>query len=85
MYMNAEIQLKSQQSNVLPSEAIVNYENKNYIFIEKGKKLFEMKEVTTGTSENEYVEIVSNENLKDVNIVIKGSYSLLMKMKNLEE
>ncbi|MBC7747827.1 MAG: efflux RND transporter periplasmic adaptor subunit [Methylotenera sp.] len=85
MYMNAEIQLKSQQSNVLPSEAIVNYENKNYIFIEKGKKLFEMREVTTGTSENEYVEIVSNENLKDVNIVIKGSYSLLMKMKNLEE
>jgi cobalt-zinc-cadmium efflux system membrane fusion protein len=85
MYMNAEIKLKSQQSNVLPSEAIVNYENKNYIFIEKGNKLFEMKEVTTGTSENGYVEIVSNEDLKDVNIVIKGSYSLLMKMKNLEE
>lgn len=85
MYMNAEIKLKSQRSNVLPSEAIVNYENKNYIFIQKGKKLFEMKEVTTGTSENEYIEIVSNENLKDVNIVIKGSYSLLMKMKNLEE
>lgn len=85
MYMNAEIKLKSQRSNVLPSEAIVNYENKNYIFIQKGKKLFEMKEVTTGTSENEYIEIVSNENLKGVNIVIKGSYSLLMKMKNLEE
>ncbi|SHM69899.1 efflux RND transporter periplasmic adaptor subunit [Flavobacterium xinjiangense] len=85
MYMNAEIKLKSQQSNVLPSEAIVNYENKNYIFIEKGNKLFEMKEVSTGTSENGYVEIISNEDLKDVNIVIKGSYSLLMKMKNLEE
>ncbi|MFV8376491.1 efflux RND transporter periplasmic adaptor subunit [Flavobacterium sp. LB1P62] len=85
MYMNAEIKLKSQQSNVLPSEAIVNYENKDYIFISKGDKQFEMKEITTGTSENGYVEIVSNENLKDVNIVIKGSYSLLMKMKNLEE
>jgi cobalt-zinc-cadmium efflux system membrane fusion protein len=35
MYMNAEIELNSQQSNVLPSEAIVNYENKNYIFIDK--------------------------------------------------
>jgi len=85
MYMNAEIELKSQQSNVLPSNAIVNYENKNYIFIEKGNKRFEMKEVTTGTSENGYVVIVSNEDLKDANIVIKGSYSLLMKMKNLEE
>jgi cobalt-zinc-cadmium efflux system membrane fusion protein len=35
MYMNAEIELNSQQSNVLPSEAIVNYENKNYIFIDR--------------------------------------------------
>ena len=85
MYMNAEIELNSQQYNVLPSDAIVNYENKNYIFIEKGNKRFEMKEVTTGTSENGYVVIVSNEDLKDANIVIKGSYSLLMKMKNLEE
>ncbi len=85
MYMNAEIELDSQQYNVLPSDAIVNYENKNYIFIEKGNKRFEMKEVTTGTSENGYVVIVSNEDLKDAKIVIKGSYSLLMKMKNLEE
>ncbi|MBP6180973.1 efflux RND transporter periplasmic adaptor subunit [Flavobacterium sp.] len=85
MYMNAEIELKSQQSNALPSEAIVNYENKNYIFIAKENKQFEMKEITTGTSANGYIEIVSNEDLKGVNIVIKGSYSLLMKMKNLEE
>ena len=85
MYMNAEIELKSQQSNVLPSEAIVSYENKNYIFVAKEKKQFEMKEVTTGISENGYVEIVNIEDLKNVTIVIKGSYSLLMKMKNLEE
>jgi cobalt-zinc-cadmium efflux system membrane fusion protein len=30
--MNAEIELNSQQSNVLPSEAIVNYENKEYLY-----------------------------------------------------
>ena len=85
MYINAEIELKSQQSNVLPSEAIVSYENKNYIFVAKEKKQFEMKEVTTGISENGYVEIVNIEDLKNLTIVIKGSYSLLMKMKNLEE
>ena len=85
MYMNAEIELNSQQSNVVPSEAIVNYENKNYIFIDRGNKLFEMKEVTTGTSENGYVVLDSNQDLNDLNIVVKGSYSLLMKMKNLEE
>jgi cobalt-zinc-cadmium efflux system membrane fusion protein len=84
MYMNAEIELKSQQSNVLPSEAIVNYENKNYIFIAKENKQFEMKEVTTGNTENEFTEIIS-EDLNEATIVIKGAYSLLMKMKNLEE
>ena len=84
MYMNAEIELKSQQSNVLPSEAIVNYENKNYVFVAKENKQFVMKEVTTGNTENEFTEIIS-ENLNETTIVIKGAYSLLMKMKNVEE
>jgi cobalt-zinc-cadmium efflux system membrane fusion protein len=84
MYMNAEIELKSQQSNVLPSDAIVNFENKNYVFVAKGNKQFEMKEVNTGNSENGYTEIISKE-LKGTTIVIKGAYSILMKIKNVEE
>ncbi|MFV5703194.1 efflux RND transporter periplasmic adaptor subunit [Flavobacterium sp. XS2P12] len=84
MYMNAEIELNSQQSNVLPSDAIVNYENKNYIFVAKQNKQFEMKEVTTGNTENGFTEIIS-EDLNETTIVIKGAYSLLMKMKNMEE
>jgi cobalt-zinc-cadmium efflux system membrane fusion protein len=84
MYMNAEIELKSQLSNVLPSNAIVNFENKNYVFIANGNKQFEMKEVITANSENGYTEIVSNE-LKDASIVVKGAYAILMKMKNVEE
>jgi cobalt-zinc-cadmium efflux system membrane fusion protein len=84
MYMNAAIELKSQQSNVLPSEAIVNFENKNYVFVTKRNNQFEMKEVTTGNSENGYTEIISNE-LKGTVIVIKGAYSILMKIKNVEE
>jgi cobalt-zinc-cadmium efflux system membrane fusion protein len=85
MYMNAEIELKSQQSDVLPSDAIVNFENKNYIFIEKVNKEFEMKEVTTGNNENGFTEIISNDDLTSKKIVIKGAYSILMKMKNIEE
>ena len=84
MYMNAEIEVKSQQSNVLPSDAIVSYENKNYVFIAKGNSQFEMKEVTVGNSENEFTEILSDD-LNEASIVIKGTYALLMKMKNVEE
>ena len=84
MYMNAEIELKKQLSNVLPSEAVVSYENKNYIFIAKENKQFEIKEVALGKSENGFTEIIS-EDLNEATIVIKGAYSLLMKMKNVEE
>lgn len=84
MYMNAEIEVKSQKSNVLPSDAIVSYENKNYVFLAKANKQFEMKNVLTGNSENGYTEIFS-EDLKDKRIVTKGAYSLLMKLKNVEE
>ncbi|TDD95943.1 efflux RND transporter periplasmic adaptor subunit [Flavobacterium cellulosilyticum] len=84
MYMNAEIELKSQKSNVLPSAAIVSHENKNYVFVTKANKQFEMKVVTTGNSKNGFTEILSDD-LNDANIVIKGAYSLLMKMKNVEE
>ncbi len=84
MYMNAEIELKSQQSNVLPSDAIISYETKNYVFVAKENKQFEMKEVATRNSENGFTEIISD-GLKDATIVTKGAYSILMKMKNVEE
>jgi cobalt-zinc-cadmium efflux system membrane fusion protein len=84
MYMNAEVELHSQQSNVLPSEAIVNFENKNYVFVDKGNKEYEMKEVSTGNTDNDFTEIISAD-LKEASIVIKGAYTLLMKMKNVEE
>jgi cobalt-zinc-cadmium efflux system membrane fusion protein len=84
MYMNAEIEVKSQQSNVLPSDAIVSYENKNYIFVAKQNKQFEMKEVAIGNTENGFTEILSDD-LNQINIVTKGAYALLMKMKNTEE
>jgi len=84
MYMNAEIEVKSQQSNVLPSDAIVSYENKNYVFVANANKQFEMKEVTTGNAENGFTEIISDD-LKEATVVTKGAYALLMKMKNVEE
>ena len=84
MYMNAEVELKSQRSAVLPSDAVVNYETKNYVFLAKGNKQFEMKAVTVGNIENGFTEILSAD-LNSANIVVKGAYALLMKIKNVEE
>lgn len=85
MYMNADVELHSQLTNVVASEAIISYENKSYVFIVRGNKQFEMKEVTLGNTENGFTEIMASDDLKDKSIVTKGAYALLMKMKNVEE
>lgn len=84
MYMNAVIDIKSQLVNALPADAVVNYENKNYVFIAKADKQYLMKEITIGSTENGFTQIVSQD-ISDLPIVIKGAYSILMKMKNVEE
>ena len=84
MFMNGEIELKIANSNVLPEDAVVSYGGKNYIYLSKGNNVFEMLEVKTGNAENSFIEILSND-ISNKNIVVKGAYSLLMKMKNNEE
>jgi cobalt-zinc-cadmium efflux system membrane fusion protein len=85
MYMNAIIELNNNTSNAIQSDAVVKFENKDYIFIDNGNKQYEMKEVMIGDSENGYTEIISAEDFTDKNIVVKGAYILLMKMKNTED
>ncbi|WP_286751639.1 MULTISPECIES: efflux RND transporter periplasmic adaptor subunit [Sphingobacterium] len=84
MYMNADIETKLNKSAALPNDAIVQFENKQYIFEVKGKNLFQMVEVKTGSSENGYTEILQK-NSSTNQIVTKGAYNLLMTMKNTED
>jgi membrane fusion protein, heavy metal efflux system len=84
MYMNAEIKIKSANSNVLPEESIVNFEGKDYVYIEIAKQKYQMQEVQIGEKENNFVHVLNVENLKNKKIVSKGAYTLLMKMKNIE-
>lgn len=85
MFMNADIEVKSASVKALPDEAIVRFENKQYIFIAKDKNRFEMKEVQTGNTEKGFTEILVNDNLAKEVFVMKGAYNLLMKMKNSSE
>ncbi|TLV02454.1 efflux RND transporter periplasmic adaptor subunit [Dyadobacter luticola] len=84
MFMNGDIQLDSRVVWVLPDDAIVTFEDKQFIFIPKEKNSFEMKQVKTGTSENGFTEI-SGEQLENQLCVVKGAYSLLMFLKNKSE
>jgi len=84
-YMNAEIELNNHEVFSLPDEAIVFFENKNYIFIQEDTEKHKMVEVVTGIKENNYTEIIGGDKFLSNKIVIKGAYALLMALKNNEE
>jgi len=81
-YMNAAIEVKNTRAFVLPEEAVVPFENKQYAFIKTGNNQFAMIELNTGNSENGWIEISGGEKHAAREFVKKGAYSLLMSLKN---
>jgi len=84
-YMNAEIAIKNAKAFVLPEDAIVLFENKQYAFIKTENNQFKMIEVLVGSSENGYTEVLQAEKIANSQFVVKGAYSLLMSLKNKVE
>jgi len=95
MYVNAIIEVTSNKVTVLPSTAVVSFEDKDYIFIfdknkeEDGKPFTEYRiiEVHKGVTDNEFTEIILPEgfNIETAKVVIKGAYNLLSAKKNAGE
>lgn len=84
-YMNAEIKVKKQMATVLPDEAIVQYNNKNYVFVQTDSLSFGMREVKTGIAEKGYTTISGAGLTATTPVVVKGTYTLLMMLKNKQE
>ena len=86
MYMNAEIETNANSAYIIPEGAVVSYGTKNYLFVETGKNQYQRLEAEIGIQEKGMVEIKNYELFAKKNIVLKGAYTLLMKMENkLEE
>jgi cobalt-zinc-cadmium efflux system membrane fusion protein len=95
MYVNAIIETSGNKVTTLPSEAIVSFDDKDYIFVfdknkeEDGKTFTEyrMIEVRKGISDNRYTEVILPEgfDVNDKKIVVKGAYNLLSAKKNAGE
>jgi cobalt-zinc-cadmium efflux system membrane fusion protein len=87
-YLKAYIETGENRVHALPSDAIVKYQGKQYIFATTTEEYhYKMVEVETGNSDNGYTEIIlpSNFNVETEKVVIKGAYDLLAKMKNSED
>ena len=95
MYVNAIIEASANQVTALPSDAIVSFDDKDYIFVfdknkeENGKPFTEyrMVEVQKGVTDGGFTEIILPEgfDIKTAKVVIKGAYNLLSAKKNAGE
>lgn len=84
MYFNVELEVQAMRANVLPTEAVVQFEGKDYLFERLSKNQYKMVPAMIGTSSKDKVEIKSPENSGKV-YVSKGAYNLLTALKNSGE
>jgi len=95
MYVNAIIETSGNQVAALPSEAVVSFDDKDYIFVfdrnkeESGQPFTEYRivEVHKGVTDGGFIEVIFPEgfDLTTAKVVIKGAYNLLSAKKNAGE
>jgi membrane fusion protein, heavy metal efflux system len=95
MYVNAIIETSGNKVTALPSDAIVSFDDMDYIFIfdknkeEKGSLFTEYRiiEVERGITEGGYTEVILPEGFDytKAKVVVKGAYNLLSAKKNAGE
>lgn len=85
MYVNAEVGVINKNAWVLPQQAIVAFEGKNYIFERLENNTYKMLPVEIITTEKEWVEVKNSPSLQNKKLVRKGAYTLLMALKNKPE
>jgi len=95
MYVNSWIETSSNPLAALPTEAIIQFDEKEYIFIfekdkeENGKPFteFKMVEVKKGLSDGGYTEVILPKelDLAIIKVVVKGAYNLMAAKKNAGE
>ncbi|MBC9910147.1 efflux RND transporter periplasmic adaptor subunit [Chitinophaga varians] len=89
-YLQAMIEAGAANVQALPEAAVVNFENKAYVFVKDSTGTdstfhFKMLEVQQGSSEQGYTEVTFPDGAPAKEIVVKGAYDLLAKMKNSGE
>ena len=77
--------MTTETINIYQSKALVNFEGKDFVFVEVKKQTYLLSPVTLGETENGFTQILNFDDFKNKKIVTKNAYTLLMKLKNTEE
>jgi len=92
IYITASVETSKNSMTALPTEAIVQFDEKDYIFVfdrvkkENGKEVTEYKmvQVKKGASDNGFSGVILPDgfDIRHAKVVIKGAYNLLAAKKN---
>jgi cobalt-zinc-cadmium efflux system membrane fusion protein len=85
MFMNAEVKINNQTALAIAEQAVVKWQNKNYVFTDQGQNTFRMVPVTTGNLNEGQQQIIGQNITAKTKLVTQNAYALLMKMKNNAE
>jgi cobalt-zinc-cadmium efflux system membrane fusion protein len=87
MYMNAEVETGKRTGYLIPETGMVRFEGKHYIFEVRADRNYEKVEVVPEISKNgsSLITLADGSNPKERIFVLQDAYTLLMKMKNMEE
>jgi membrane fusion protein, heavy metal efflux system len=87
MFLSADIETTETNALTVPNDAVVRFENKYFIFIEKEHGVFDMIEVALGVTDKMFSQInpLSISDISSQKIVTQGAYAILSKMKNTAE
>ncbi len=88
MYLRAEVGVDVHEALTVPEDAIVRWENRNFVFVEQTAGAFDMQEVELGASADGFVQVSpmrTDLDLMQARVVLRNAYTLLMKMKNAME
>jgi cobalt-zinc-cadmium efflux system membrane fusion protein len=95
MYVNAHVIISGKETTTVPDEALVRFDDKEYVFIvvkdkmEEGKHFTEyrMVQVEKGLSDAGYTAVTfpSTVDPSTIQLVVKGAYNLLSALKNAGE
>jgi membrane fusion protein, heavy metal efflux system len=95
MFVNADVNINSDSVTVVPQEAVVQFNDRFYIFAFKGKRIENRKEINDfiaievrkGTNDAGFTQVILPANIRseELQVAIKGAYIILSAWKNSGE
>lgn len=83
MFMNAVVEISSEKNYTVPEDAVVQFENKNYLFLANNEHTFQMVPVQIGATENHQTVIFNADTASKY--VLNDAYTLLLELKKSDE